>query len=248
MAVAETILTSEFFYQFAIQYDEEELVREFILEYNEELHKHAVINYKGLNFMDDLYAEQTIANATYAFALMGGNVKRIFDALATEYDPLANYFTDRTEETGTEGSNVKSGSKTTTPTGSVTSEMNGTRNKEFNNYGSESAATTFEDPGTVANPNYSPTSSSKQKGTVTDRFTNYGSTTRYNSYSVTEEYNDITDTQDNTESLEEHRSGNSGIFSKQDLTQRELNLREHNMFIKTFVRMLVDAFNVGVWE
>lgn len=247
MAVAETILTSEFFYQFASQYGEDEPVRAFILEYDVELHKHVVINYKGLGFMEDLYAEQTIANAVYAFSLMGDNIKRIYDALVTDYNPLENYFTDRTEETGKEGSNVKSGSKTTTPTGSVSSQMNGTRNRTYNNYGSESAATTFDNPGTVAQPNYSPTTSNKQNGTINDGFTNYGTTTSYNQYSVTETYNDITDAQESTEGVEEHRSGNSGIFSKQDLTQRELALRETNMFIKTFVRMLVDAFNKGVW-
>lgn len=248
MAVAETILTSEFFYQFASQYDEDEPVRAFILDYDVELHKHVVINYKGLGFMEDLYPEQTIANAVYAFSLMGDNIKRIYDALVTDYNPLENYFTDRTEETGKEGSNVKSGSKKTTPEGSVISEMNGDREKEFTNYGSESAATTFEDPGTVDAPNFSPTAKSRQTGTVKDSFTEYGTTTRYNEYSVTEQYDDITDTQESTEGVEEHRSGNSGIFSKQDLTQRELALRETNMFIKTFVRMLVDAFNVGVWS
>lgn len=247
MAVAETILTSEFFYQFASQYTEDEPVRAFILEYDQELYKHVVINYKGLGFMEDLYTEQTIANAVYAFSLMGDNVKRIYDALVTDYDPLANYFTDRTEDTEKEGSNVKSGNKTTTPSGSVTSSMSGTRDKEFTNYGSESAATTFDDPGTVESPNFSPTAKTRQTGTVKDKFTNYGSTTSYNQYSVTETYNDITDAQESTEGVEEHRSGNSGIFSKQDLTQRELALRETNMFIKTFVRMLVDAFNKGVW-
>lgn len=248
MAVAETILTSEFFHQFASQYDEDEPVRVFILEYDVELHKHVVINYKGLAFMEDLYAEQAIANAVYAFALMGDNVKKIYDALVTDYNPLENYFTDRTENTEKSGSNVKSGNKTTTPAGSVVSEMNGTRNRTYNNYGSESAATTFDDPGTVAQPNYSPTTSNKQKGTINDGFTNYGTTTRYNSYSVTETYNNITDAQEDSEDITEHRSGNSGIFSKQDLTQRELALRQSNLFIKTFVRMLVDAFNVGVWS
>ena len=250
MATAEMILTSEFFNRFAIDYNmpvDQQNVMRFIVDHEPHLVKHVVINYKGLEFMDDIDENATLFNADYAFALLGESVKRIFNALVTDYDPLENYFTDRTENTSKSGSNVKSGNKTTTPAGSVVSEMNGTRNRTYNNYGSESAATTFDNPGTVAQPNYSPTTSNKQKGTINDGYTNFGSTTRYNNYSVTERYNDITDEHEDAEDITEHRSGNSGIFSKQDLTQRELALRQTNLFIKTFVRMLVDAFNKGVW-
>ena len=246
MAVAETILTSEFFYQFAIQYDEDEPVRAFMIEYDQEFYKHTVVNYKGLKFMDDLYAEQTTANATYAFALMGDALRRMFDALAADYNPLENYFTDRTMGTVVDAEDNKTGTKATARTGSDSTTWSGSRNRDYTNYGSEDASTTFENPGTLAQPNYSPVSKTKQTGSVNDTFTSYGSTTTHGT-TDTVTYN-VKNEHDSTEDITENRSGNSGIFSKQDLTTRELTLRQGNLFLKTAVRMLVDAFNVGVWE
>lgn len=246
MAVAETILTSEFFYQFASLYDEDEPVRAFMLEYDQEFHKHVVVNYKGLKFMDDLYAEQTISNATYAFALMGDALRRMFDALAADYNPLENYFTDRTMGTTVDADDKKTGTKAMARTGSDSTTWSGSRNRTFTNYGSENSGTTFEDPGTLVTPNYVPISKTTQTGSVNDGFTSYGSTTTHNTTDTTTY--DVTNEHDSTEDITENRSGNSGIFSKQDLTTRELTLRQGNLFLKTAVRMLVDAFNTGVWE
>lgn len=246
MAVAETILTSEFFYQFASLYDEDEPVRAFILEYDQEFHKHVVVNYKGLKFIDDFYAEQTIANATYAFALMGDSLRRMFDALAADYNPLENYFTDRTMGTVVDSEDKKTGTKTLRRTGTDETTFEGDRTRQFTNYGSEDSGTTFEDPGTLAAPNYVPISKTKQTGTIKDAYSSYGSTTEHNTNDATV-YNTKNE-HDSTEDITENRSGNSGIFSKQDLTTRELTLRQGNLFMKTAVRMLVDAFNVGVWE
>ena len=56
------------------------------------------------------------------------------------------------------------------------------------------------------------------------------------------------DSTDGTVSIDESRSGNSGIFAKQDFIQREIRLRLNNRIIPIMVRMVVDAINSGVWE
>lgn len=246
MAVAETILTSEFFYQLASQYDADEPVRAFMLEFNEEFHKHVVVNYKGLRFISDIYPEQTIANAVYAYALLGEALRRVFNALTADYNPLENYFTDRTMGTVVDSTDAKTGTKSLERTGTDETTFEGDKTREFTNYGSEDASTTFENPGTIESPNYSPVSKTKQTGTIKDAYNSYGSTTEHNTTDATEY--DVTNKHDSTEDVTENRSGNSGIFSKQDLTTRELTLRQGNLFLKTAVRMLVDAFNTGVWE
>lgn len=245
MAAAETILTSEFFYQFASLYDEDEPVREFMLEYDQEFYKHVVVNYKGLKFMDDLYAEQTMANATYAFALMGDALRRMFDAIAADYNPLENYFTDRTMDTDTDNTQTKTGNKDVQKTGQVASTQSGTKTRTYNNQTNTGQSTSFEDPVNFAN-----VSKDTLTGNVQDTFTGYGSTTTYGTPSAPMSEKTVYDVKtedEGGESVEEHRSGNSGIFAKQDLTQRELTLRQGNLFMKTAVRMLVDAFNAGVW-
>lgn len=248
MAVAETILTSEFFYQFASQYDEDEPVRAFMLEYDQEFYKHVVVNYKGLKFMDDLYPEQTIPNAVYAFALMGDALRRMFDALAADYNPLENYFTDRTMDTDLSNTVEKTGDKDVQKTGQISTEQDGTKTRTYNQHGNVGQATSFESYG---DDDFANVSKNIMEGSVNDGYENYGSTTTYGAngtpmsektvYGITEETT-------GGEGVEEHRSGNSGIFSKQDLTTRELTLRQGNLFMKTAVRMLVDAFNTGVWE
>ena len=50
------------------------------------------------------------------------------------------------------------------------------------------------------------------------------------------------------EKIEENRHGSSGIFSKQDLTQREIDLRLRNRVIPILVRMVVDTFTSGVYS
>lgn len=248
MPTAETILTSEFFYQFALKYSmppAESNLMTFIIEYQNHLAKHVVLNYKGLGFMEDLNPMETTFNAAYAFMLMGDAVKRIYDALTVDYDPLENYFTDRTMGTTTDNTDVRSGDVDKTIGGSIGSTRNGTRNRTYNGHTNVGQATTFEDYG---DNDFKNVSKNTESGSIQDTYTGYGTTTTYNNYKENTKYNDLQDKHDGQEDIEEHRNGNSGIFSKQDLTQRELTLRENNLFVKTFVRMLVDAFNTGVWE
>lgn len=248
MPTAETILTSEFFYQFALNYDMDpggSNLMTFLIEHQQHLAKYVVVNYKGLGFMEELNPMETTFNATYAFMLIGDAVKRIYDALTADYDPLENYFTDREMGTTTDNTDVRTGDVEKTIEGSISSTRTGSRVRTYNGHTNVGQATTFEDFG---DNDFKNVSKNTESGNITDNYQNYGSGTTYNGYKENQKYKSLQDKHDGQEDIEEHRSGNSGIFSKQDLTQRELALRQNNLFVKTFVRMLVDAFNVGVWQ
>lgn len=248
MAKAQEILTSNFFYKFALEYSmpvAEQNLMTFIISHQAHFAKHVVVNYKDLEFMDDLKVEETEFNAKYAFALLGENIKRIYDALMAEYDPLENYFTDREMGTTTDNTDVRTGDVEKTIEGSISSTRTGSRVRTYNGHTNVGQATTFEDFG---DNDFRNVSKNTESGNITDNYQNYGSGTTYNGYKEKQKYNSLQDKHDGQEDIEEHRSGNSGIFSKQDLTQRELTLRQSNLFMKTMVRMLVDAFNTGVWQ
>lgn len=248
MPTAETILTSEFFYQYALNYDMDPAgsnLMTFIIKYQQHLAKYVVVNYKGLEFMEDLNPMETTFNATYAFMLIGDAVKRIYDALTVDYDPLENYFTDREMGTTTGNTDVRTGGVDKTIGGSIGTTRTGSRERVYDGHTNVGQATTFEDFG---DNDFKNVSKNTESGKITDEYKSFGTTTTYNGYNEKTQYNQLQDKHDGQEDIEEHRSGNSGIFSKQDLTQRELALRQNNLFVKTFVRMLVDAFNAGVWQ
>lgn len=248
MAKAQEILTSNFFNKFALEYSmpvAENNLMTFIITYQEHFAKHVVVNYKDLEFMDDLLVEEPEFNAKYAFALLGENIKRIYDALMADYNPLENYFTDREMGTTTDNTDVRTGDFDKTIGGSIGSTRTGSRDREYDAHTNVGQATTFEDFG---DNDFRNVSKNTESGKITDTYRGFGSTTTYNQYKENTKYNQLQDKHDGQEDIEEHRSGNSGIFSKQDLTQRELTLRQTNLFMKTMVRMLVDAFNTGVWQ
>lgn len=249
MAKAQEILTSEFFYQFALNYNMEpgeSNLMTFLVEYQQHLAKYVVVNYKDLGFMEELNPLEPTFNANYAFMLIGDAVKRIYDALTADYNPLENYFTDREMGTTTDNTDVRTGDVEKTIGGSIGSTRTGSRDRTYNNHTNVGQATTFESY--TQDNDFKNVSKNTESGSITDTYTNFGSTTTYNNYKEKTQYNQLQDKHDGQEDIEEHRSGNSGIFSKQDLTQRELTLRQNNLFVKTFVRMLVDAFNEGVWQ
>lgn len=247
---AETILTSDFFLELQRKYisegEEYYEIGRFIGLYKEEFALHALLNYKGLQFFDELANMTNVDLASYTYALIGESLKRIFDALVdVKYNPLENYFTERTMETDASNTQSKTGNKDVQKTGQVTSAQSGTKTRTYNNQTNTGQATSFEDPVNFAN-----VSKDTLTGNVQDTYTGYGSTTTYGTPSAPmseKTVYDVTTEDEGGESVEEHRSGNSGIFSKQDLTQRELTLRQNNLFMKTAVRMIVDAFNTGVW-
>lgn len=201
------------------------------------------ITYGDLPFFDTLADKTMLEIVNMAYLVMGEPFARIFNALDTNYNPLENYFTDRDyEETGS-GSNTRTGSVESTPTGSTTTSTSGTRTRTYTNHGTTDQGTTYDD-----NQDFVNIAKHITDGTVQDGFTNYGNTTTYNGYKVTQNYQNLKDTAESSKEGEEHRSGNSGIFSKQDLTQREIDLRLRNKAAPILVRMVVDVFNTGVWQ
>lgn len=247
MPKAQEILTSEFFNKFALNYGmpvSEQNLMTWIVTHENHLAKHVVLNYKDLEFFDDLEVGETEFNANYAFALLGINILRIYNALVVDYNPLENYFTDRTMGTTTDNTDTRTGDVEKTKGGSIDNAKFGSRNRNYNGHTNLGQATTFE---TFGDNDFRNVSKNTENGTITDTFSGYGTTTTFHNYVENTKYKTLQDKHDGQEDIEEHRSGNSGIFSKQDLTQRELTLRESNLFMKTFVRMLVDAFNTGVW-
>ena len=162
------------------------------------------------------------------YMCIGDSFHKIFEALTTQYDPLENFFTRRLLTDSTNGSNTRTGGYSDTPSGSKT--------RSFTNYGNIGQGTTFESCGDGDFRNISKT---KTDGTINEGYSNY---------SETRSYNNMKDDVLSTKSVSENKNGNSGIFSKQDLTTREIALRLKHRIIPIFVRMCVDVVNKGVWK
>lgn len=244
---AQTILTSEFWDELADIFSENNhaIVSAYIANHTDELETYSKLTYRDLPFWDDLLDETANQIAATAYLVIGTPFSKIFDALTARYNPLENYFTDRTySETGG-GSNVKTGKIETTPTGSSSTSTSGTRERSYDNHGSTHQGTTYDENG---DSDFVNISKDTTDGTVTESFTDYGTTTSYDGYKVTQNYQSLTDTATSNKGGSENRSGSSGIFSKQDLTQREIELRLKNEVAPILVRMVVDVFNTGVWR
>lgn len=242
------ILTNSFFYRFAQWYDGEEYedVKDYFETFQTQFYHHVVLNYDGLQCWDYLATMSTNEISEYAFSLLGENIARIYNALVVNYNPLENYFTDRTMNTDRSNTQTKTGNKDVQKMGIVATTSTGTKERTYTNHSNTGAATTFEDPATFRD-----VSKDTMTGSIRDGYVGYGTNTIYGAAGTPLSEKTIYDTSvedSGGEDITENRSGNSGIFSKQDLTQRELTLRQTNLFMKTAVRMFVDAFNTGVWE
>ena len=114
---AKTILTSNFWTLLGARFSalEHDNVGVIIDDSADYLANYTEITYGDLPFWDML-ADKTMLEIVYmAYLTMGEPFARIFNALDTNYNPLENYFTDRTYNESGSGSNVKTGSITTTP-------------------------------------------------------------------------------------------------------------------------------------
>ena len=179
-------------------------------------------------FKDEIVAYTEMMYDTLYAMCMGNSFHKIFEALTTQYDPLENFFTRRMLTDSTNGSNTRTGGYSDTPSGSKT--------RSFTNYGNIGQGTTFESYGDGDFRNISKT---KTDGTINEGYSNY---------SETRSYQNMKDDILSTKSVSENKNGNSGIFSKQDLTTREIALRLKHRIIPIFVRMCVDVVNKGVWK
>ena len=230
---------------------------------------YSTLHYGDVGIMSHLDSMLPNEKAAVALMEMGFAYERIASILLAEYDPLENYFTDRTMETTTdstlekEGKEIQhiKGKETSTPSGAIHVTDSGVTVSSTDGSNSVGQGTTYDNASTDPTANDFRNISK----TINDQVTSVGSdpdnprksTTTYENYKVDREftnrdneleYSDRVDSMNGSEEIEEHRSGNSGIFAKQDLIQREIRLRLNNRLIPILVRMVIDAINSGVWE
>lgn len=223
------ILTLEFFNEISSLFTQSgrEDIHDYIMEDYITMSQFAQMSYEGLlalDFLEDLSASH---RAKIAFTAIGDSFPKIYDALVADYNPLENFFTDREMTDNLDSDSTRTGGYTDTPSG--------TKTRSFTNYGNTGMGTTFESYGDNDFRNISKT---KTDGTVNDGFLSYQEQRTYNS---------LKDEGNADREIEEHKHGNSGIFSKQDLTKREISLRLSYRLRPLFIRMIVDVFNKGVW-
>jgi len=253
---AQEVLTANFWREFGSMADSDGYHAVLLaLEDLDAVEGYSKITYSDLPLWDWLEDYSDLKRAELAYTVCGQAVGKVAESLAKNYDPLENFFTDGTSDTDYGKTVTKSGKEITTPSGSIINSRNGEHEVENENTASLGQSTTYDDAdSSVPNPLDTADSSlvnvgrNINKGKSKETFNNYNDTTSYSSYKVEKEYSDVAETQSGTDSTEEHRSGNSGIFSKQDLTQREINLRLRNLLVPIIVRQVVDVFNSGVWQ
>ena len=205
------------------------------------------------------YNNETIA--LMAFMHMGTAFKKIFDVLTAEYDPLENFFTDGTFEKTGSVTTEKQGKEATTPTGKIKRTREG--QSFFDAEGSfsvgqgstyDSASTTPPATDGTANDLFNISRNinhNKVKNVMGDvNGENLPKeTVEYDNHKVEKSFSNRKDVTTYDDAVDEtHKRGNSGIFSKQDLVQREVKLRLKNRIIPIYVRMVVDTFSTGVWS
>lgn len=193
-------------------------------------------------FSENEYTVSEIAQ--FVTVNIANGFARIFLTLTEEYNPYENYFTERTMTTDTDRDNTRNGKITTTPNGKAITETNGKKEKKFNGYENTGQGTTFEEYG---DNDFKNISKNKTDGTITDDFTNYGTTTRFENYNVEQEYNNLNDSLTGSEDVTENRHGSSGIFSKQELQKREVSNRMKYRIMPIFLAMIVSEIESGVY-
>lgn len=253
---AQEVLTNNFWSRFADKADTDGYsALRLALDNPNEVAGYSTITYADLPFWDWLEDYSDASRAELAYTVCGHALGKVAEALAKNYDPLENFYTDGTSDTDYGKTVTKSGKETTSPSGTITHSRTGEHAIENENATSLGQSTTYDDTdSSVPNPLDTADSSlvnvgrNINKGKSKETFNNYADTTSYTNYKVEKEYTDLAEVQSGTDSTEEHRSGNSGIFSKQDLTQREINLRLRNLLVPIIVRQVVDIFNSGVWQ
>lgn len=174
-------------------------------------------------------------------SLHGDDLKRAYDALRIEYEPLHNY---DMQEQGIDGERVGKQTTTTTPHGKITTETSvaGTvaTDTEIYKTGVESSA-----PG-VLSDKQTTTETPTNRKTTTD--TSYAAGT--DSEQVTEHDNNMSAAADGhtisgAARASEHylsRSGNIGVTTSQQMLQSELELRQSQELLESFVHKFVGKY------
>ena len=254
------ILTSSFFEAlqaaFEARYTESEPVCVFLDYFKDDLYLLVELDYPDLPCIEFVEDKTPLILAQVAFMKMGDAFRRIFDALVADYDPLENFFTDGTFSKEGEDSLSKTGKEVTTPSGKVKVIQSGQSITSNSGSYTVGQGTTYDN----ASTDYTSTSdfrniSKNHQNQETAQKLGDGSggnlptsTTEYENYKSEKSFEQRADSNEYSESRTENKRGNSGIFSKQDLTQREIRLRLRNRILPIYVRMCVDVFASGVWQ
>lgn len=246
--------------KFGESYGTDSAIYIFLNTYDTDLQLFALNDFADLLTIDfpEEYNNETIA--LMAFMHMGVAFKRIFDVLTTDYDPLENFFTDGTFEKKGEVTVEKQGTETTSPSGKIKKTREGQSYSEAEGSFSVGQGSTYDSASTTppstdgaANDFYNISrdiNHNKVKNVMGDA--NGGNlpkeTIEYDNHKVEKSFEGRKDVTHYDDAVDEtHKRGNSGIFSKQDLIQREVRLRLKNRILPIYVRMVVDTFSTGVW-
>lgn len=217
------------------------------------LEKYCDMKYGDIPFFKELSEIDEFDAAGLAIMEMGMAFERIVSVIMAQYNPLENYFTDRNVETGTESSLTKSGKEVTTPSGKSIVTDKGKIKRSYDGSDTIGQGTTYDSATTTPDSsndfyNISKTINNLTISEESDSQNPRAKETSFDQYKVERSFNDRKDEGESTETIEEHRSGNSGIFSKQDLSQREIDLRLRNKLVPILCRMVVSVFEMGVYH
>lgn len=254
--IAQEILTTEFWYAFRskITYMEFSNIVTVMTPFQDsDFANYTKFKFGTVPFFHDVLDMTIEEKVDTAIMHMGTAFDRVASALLAEYDPLENYFTDREMTTNTDGDITKTGNITTTPSGFIDVEESGkfTRSSEGSDVvgqGTTYDTATYNPESDADFRNISKTVNNTKYTEESDPDNPRKRTTGYRDYEVKQEFNELNNNTDMEEKIEENRHGSSGIFSKQDLTQREIDLRLRNRVIPILVRMVVDTFTSGVYS
>lgn len=219
-------------------------IAEFIQEDIPALVLFTKVNYGDIPVMNEFEDEQISDIARMVYIVIATNFADIFNTIVKQYDPYENYFTEREMNTESGGSNTKTGSIDTTPTGSINKDMHGSKERVYNAHTNVGQGTTFESYG---DNDFKNISKNIENGSISDNFNNFGETTSFNNYKSTQTFNNVKDEVQGTEDVTENRHGSSGIFSKQELFKRELKNRFYYKLVPIFVSMCVNELITGVY-
>ena len=150
-------------------------------------------------------------------ATTGAQLKREYDALTAMYDPLTNY---DMEEIGLDGKRLDGNSKTWTPSGSTTTQV------DKKKYGLESVSGNMSDSDT--------TTTSYNLRSDTDAETP--------SNTVSGDYDGVTKT--GYHEANEHyfkRSGNIGVQTASDMIKKEIEIRQVNM-LHDYIAIFINTY------
>jgi hypothetical protein len=223
------ILNDDFFYALANYFTlgGRQDIFDFINSQHASLIGFSKLSYEGLYALDSLEGVDTAEVAGFVFAAIGNSFPKIYDALVADYNPLENYFTDREMSDNLNSDTTRTGGYTDTPSGK--------KSREWTDNGVTGMGTTFE---SYSDDDFRNINKTKSTGSIDDGFEDYHEARVYNS---------LKDAGKADRKIKENRSGNSGIFSKQDLTEREIKLRLRYRLKPILVRMCVDVMSKGVW-